>query len=137
MTTAYYGTSVNTHPHGGTPDWLLAEVEEKWGELFDPCPNGFKIDGLSIDWPLNKTAYVNPPYTRGEISKWVEKCHQQYVRGVNVVLLIPAYVDTRYFHSFIYNQAELRFFKGRLRFKGYGGKPASFPCMLCTFGVKE
>ena len=65
MTTAYYGTSVNTHPHGGTPDWLLAEVEEKWGELFDPCPNGFKIDGLSIDWPLNKTAYVNPPYTRG------------------------------------------------------------------------
>ena len=132
MTSGYYGTSVDTHPHGGTPDDLLEEIKLEFGDLFDPCPNGFKVDGLSIDWPLEQTAYVNPPYTRGEIARWVKKCFEQYLRGVRVVMLIPSYTDTRYFHDYIYNTAEIRFLKGRLRFKGYT-KPASFPSMLCIF----
>ena len=138
MTSGYYGQSINSHPHGGTPDDLLKQIEDEFGPLFDPCPNGFKIDGLSIDWPMDKTAYVNPPYTRGQIGYWVEKCHQQFKRGIDVVMLIPSYTDTKYFHNFIYGQAELRFIKGRLAFKGYEGKPASFPSMLVVFkGVPE
>ena len=136
MTSGYYGTSVNTHPHGGTPDDLLLEIIEEFGECFDPCPNGFKIDGLTIDWPLDQTAYVNPPYTRGEIGAWVAKCHEQWLRGVQIVLLIPAYVDTKYFHKYIYHRASLRFPEGRLKFKGYGNRSASFPSMLCIFEVK-
>ena len=128
----YYGTSKNSHPHGGTPDGLMIEIREEFGDIFDPCPNDPSFDGLRIDWPLNKTAYVNPPYTRGEISKWVKKCFHEYQRGVQVVLLIPSYTDTKYFHEFIYGTAKLRFIRGRLKFKGYDGQ-ASFPSMLCIF----
>jgi site-specific DNA-methyltransferase (adenine-specific) len=135
MTSGYYGASVNTHPHGGTPDKLMNEIVEEFGEVFDPCPNGFIIDGLSIDWPLDKVAFVNPPYTRGELSKWVEKCFEQYCRGVDIILLIPSYTDTKYFHEYILHNATLRFIRGRLKFKHYNGKAASFPSMLCLFGV--
>ena len=133
MTSGYYGTSVNTHPHGGTPDNLLLEIIEEFGECFDPCPNGFKIDGLTIDWPLDQTIYVNPPYTRGDINLWVAKVHKEWLRGCQIVLLIPSYTDTKYFHDYIYNRAELRFMRGRLKFKGYGNRSASFPSMLCIF----
>jgi len=119
-------------PHGGTPDWLLLELEDEFGELFDPCPNDAAFDGLDIDWPLDKVAFVNPPYSRGVIGKWVEKCHDEYLRGVNIILLIPPYCCTNYFHRFIIPHAEIRFIEGRLRFKGYDA-PAAFPSILCVF----
>ena len=132
MTSGYYGSSVNSHPHGGTPDHLLKAIEEEFGELFDPCPNNPTVDGLSIEWPRDITAFVNPPYTRGEISQWIEKCYDQWREGSTVVLLIPSYTDTKAFHRFIYSFADLRFIEGRLRFKGYENK-ASFPSMLAIF----
>jgi len=130
----YYGASINTHPHGGTPKELLNEIKNKYGELFDPCPNNFTIDGLSIEWPMNKTVFVNPPYTRGEIKKWAEKCYIEHLKGVKIVLLIPSYTDTLYFHDFIYPYAKLQFIKGRLKFLGYDNK-ASFPSMICLFNL--
>lgn len=150
MTKGYYGTSINTHPHGGTPDWLLHELENKYGEMFDPCPNNPTFDGLSISWQAEKqTVFVNPPYTRGEIEKWVKKCSDEFYNALEryykegkaenlprVVLLIPSYTDTRYFHEYIYNQdyTTIQFIEGRLKFKGYENK-ASFPSMLVTWEV--
>ena len=136
MNNGYYGTSINSHPHGGTPKELLNQIKIEYGELFDPCPNDFQIDGLKIEWPLDRTVYVNPPYTRGEISKWVKKCFDEYNRGVKIVLLIPSYTDTTYFHKYIYPYAQLRFIKGRLKFLGYQNK-ASFPSMLCIFNQEK
>ena len=134
MSTGFYGSNGQYNPHGGTPDDLLEKIYDEFGECFDPCPNNYTIDGLSIDWPLDKWVYCNPPYTRGLISKWVEKCYNEYLRGVKIILLIPAYTDTRYFWNYIHDYAQIRFIFGRLKFKGYGGKPASFPSILCIFG---
>lgn len=139
MTSGYYGTSKDSHPHGGTPDHILEQLYVEFGELFDPCPNNPKFDGLNISWAdtVNNMyyggAFVNPPYTRGVISQWVKKSHDEWLKGINVIMLIPSYTDTTYFHEYIYNKAELRFIKGRLKFKGYDNKPASFPSMLVIF----
>jgi len=133
LSIGYYGSSVNSHPHGGTPDDLMESIVEEFGEVYDPCPNDFEVNGLALEWPLDKTVYVNPPYTRGEIKKWVAKVHQEWLRGCQIVLLIPSYTDTAYFHDYIYKRAELRFIRGRLKFKHYDGKPAAFPSMLCVF----
>lgn len=132
MTSGYYGSSANSHPHGGTPDDLLESIKEEFGELFDPCPNNPTFDGLTIDWPQDMTVYCNPPYTRGVITEWIRKCHNQWRKGSTVVLLIPSYTDTVAFHRYIYPYAELRFIRGRLKFKGYSGQ-ASFPSMLAIF----
>ena len=74
--------------------------------------------------------FCNPPYS--EISKWVEKAFRE-TRNDNtlVVMLIPSRTDTKYFHNFIYNRAEIRFVKGRIKF---GDKDhAPFPSMIVIF----
>ena len=75
--------------------------------------------------------FCNPPYSN--ISSWVEKAFRE-TRNDNtlVVLLIPARTDTRYFHDFIYQRAEIRFIKGRLKF-GDSKNSAPFPSMVVIF----
>ena len=56
--------------------------------------------------------------------------------GYAVVLLIPARTDTTYFHDYIYEKAEIRFVRGRLRFtddEGNASDPAPFPSMVVIY----
>jgi phage N-6-adenine-methyltransferase len=85
-------------------------------------------DGLAQSWD-NEIVFCNPPYGR-EIAQWVEKASK--ARGGTVVMLIPARTDTRYFHTFIYQKAEIRFLKGRLKFGGHKNS-APFPSMVVIF----
>lgn len=75
--------------------------------------------------------WCNPPYS--EIDKWVAKAFYE-TRNDNtvVVMLIPSRTDTRYFHNYIYQRAEIRFVKGRLKF-GNSKNSAPFPSMLVIF----
>lgn len=133
LTSGYYGSSINRHDNGGTPERIIEEIIQEFGSFFDPCPNNPSFDGLSLEWSkISKVVYVNPPYSRGNLKKWVKKCYEEFLNGCTVIMLIPSYTDTEYFHDFIYPYAELRFLKGRLKFKGYDA-PASFPSMLCIF----
>lgn len=75
--------------------------------------------------------FCNPPYS--EIGKWVEKAYRESrVDNTLVVMLMPARTDTRYFHNFIYNRAEIRFVNGRLKF-GEAIHNAPFPSMIVIF----
>lgn len=47
-------------------------------------------------------------------------------------MLLPARTDTKWFHEFIYNKAEIRFLKGRLKFGG-ALNSAPFPSMIVIF----
>ena len=89
-----------------------------------------KHNGLSQSWN-NETVWCNPPYGR-EIGKWVKKASE--AREGQVVMLIPARTDTRYFHEYIYNKpnVEIRFLKGRLKF-GDSKNSAPFPSMVVIF----
>ena len=80
MTKGFYGSNGENWPHGGTPDWLMEELIEEFGEMHAPCPlsENPEVDGLQTDWPI--VNYVNPPYTRGQIGLWVKKCHDEWVK---------------------------------------------------------
>lgn len=84
-------------------------------------------DGLKQNWG-GVTCWMNPPYGK-EIGKWVEKASHH-----NVVCLLPARTDTRWFHDFIYNKAEIRFIRGRLKFGGQKNS-APFPSMAVVFNL--
>ena len=86
-----------------------------------------EIDGLKQNWD-NEIVWMNPPYGRG-IGAWVKKASE--AMGGVVVCLLPARTDTKWFHDYIYNKAEIRFLKGRVRFGGKG--PAPFPSMIVIF----
>lgn len=87
-------------------------------------------DGLSQSWGV--TCWCNPPYGR-EVGKWVQKAYiSSKNEGSTVVMLLPARTDTKWFHEYIYNQSEIRFIKGRLKFGG-SANSAPFPSMVVVF----
>lgn len=98
-------------------------------------PRGF-MDALSQSWDRGGAVFCNPPYGR-EIGKWVKKAYEEARGGgYAIVLLIPARTDTAYFHDYIYEKAEIRFVRGRLRFtddEGNASDPAPFPSMVVIY----
>ena len=122
-----------------TPQDLFNEVDNEFHFDLDVCalPENAKckryfspeMDGLKQDW--TGVCWCNPPYGR-EIGKWVEKAYNTSLNGYTVVMLLPARTDTKWFHNFIYNIAEIRFLKGRLKF-GNCNNSAPFPSMIVVF----
>jgi len=107
-----------------TPQQFFDTVNQEFNFTLDvaattsntKCKKFFTIvdNGLEQDWS-NEVVWCNPPYS--DIKLWVEKAYNESLKGTKIVLLIPVRTDTRYFHSFIYGKAELRFIKGRLKFE--------------------
>lgn len=125
-----------------TPQQFFDELNKEFGFTLDPCADEFnhkcdkyftkEQDGLSQSW-ANEVVFCNPPYGR-EIPHWVKKCFDEVHSGgcPCAVMLIPARTDTKYFHQYIYNRAEIRFIKGRLKFGG-SANSAPFPSMVVVF----
>lgn len=86
-------------------------------------------DGLSQRW--KGTCWMNPPYGRA-IKQWIAKAHEESLSGSTVVCLIPSRTDTKYWHDYCMNAAEIRFVKGRLKF-GDGSNSAPFPSAVIIF----
>lgn len=90
-------------------------------------------DGLAQEW--TGVCWCNPPYGR-KIGDWVKKAAESAKAGAVVVMLLPARTDTRWFHDYIYGQAEIRFVKGRLKF-GDATESAPFPNMVVVFQKED
>ena len=139
-----------------TPQDLFNSLNDEFHFTLDPCSTHEnhkcdkyytqEDDGLSKDW-AGETVFCNPPYGRS-IGKWVEKCYKESLKGSTVVMLIPSRTDTTWFHKYIYNKAEIRFLKGRLKFinralpswneqGNYKLSPAPFPSMIVVFKGKK
>ncbi len=130
-----------------TPQWLFDELNEEFGFVLDVCATAEnrkcqkyydkKTDGLKQDW--RGVCWMNPPYGR-EIGKWVQKAYEESLKDAMVVCLLPARTDTRWFHSFIWDEdkhqprqnVKVRFLKGRLKFSG-ASNSAPFPSMIVIF----
>ena len=104
-----------------TVDVCATAENTKCGLFFTP-----EQDGLKQKW--EGICYMNPPYGRS-IGKWIQKAYNSSKEGAVVVGLLPARTDTKWFHEYIYNKAEIRFIKGRLKFGGCKNS-APFPSMV-------
>lgn len=101
------------------------------------CDKYFSISDNSLeqDWE-GFTGFCNPPYGK-EIKDWVRKAYYEGRKpNTTIVMLIPARTDTVYFHKYIYNKAEIRFIKGRLKF-GDSKNSAPFPSMVVIYKGPE
>ena len=134
--------SSNT-PEWATPQKFFNDLDAEFHFTLDPCSthenakceNHFTKDddGLSQNWGGHRV-FCNPPYGR-ELPKWVKKCYEES-RHADVVMLIPARTDTRWFHDYIYGKAEIRFIKGRLKF-GNAKQSAPFPSMVVIYRASQ
>jgi site-specific DNA-methyltransferase (adenine-specific) len=120
-----------------TPQEFYDKLNDEFHFTLDPCATkeNHKCEkyytkqdnGLLQDWN-NDIVFCNPPYGR-VIGFWVKKAYESKSK---VVMLLPARTDTRWFHNYIYNKAEIRFIKGRLKF-GESKNSAPFPSMVVIF----
>jgi phage N-6-adenine-methyltransferase len=130
-------------------EWVTPKViYDRLNKIFkfdlDPCttadnplntPNIYtkKVSGLEHTWVGN--VFVNPPYNK-EIIKWLEKAMKEFKEEhvKNVVFLLPARTDTKWFHDYIYLNpiAHITFLRGRLKFRG-AKNSAPFPSMIVVF----
>lgn len=109
-----------------TPKEIFNQLDLEFKFTLDPCclPDTAKCptyftpedDGLTKSW-AGHNVFVNPPYSRGNIDKWVEKCYKESW-STRVVALLPVSTSSGWFHKYIYKIAEIRFIKGRVQFVG-------------------
>jgi phage N-6-adenine-methyltransferase len=131
-----------------TPAHIMEQVQSEFALDLDVCasigankleryfsPGITGLDGLSQSWS-GERCWMNPPYGRGQIDKWMQKANEELVvddPARIVVALVPARTDTKWWHEHIVQpRHEVRFIKGRLNFL-MAGKPigtAPFPSAL-------
>lgn len=78
-------------------------------------------DALAVNWAetlqaegLTGPVWCNPPYGR-TLGAWMKKFHQESER-ITVVALVYARTETKWFHQYVWDAAEIRFLEGRLTF---------------------
>ncbi len=129
-----------------TPAWLMSRLDERYGEFdLDPAATAANAkarnyftkeqDGLRQVWRGN--VFVNPPYGRGSTRKWVSKAVDEIIAGnaQQVVMLLPARTDTKWFREVMSYAYNVDFIQGRVTFeqKGTSGNPAPFPSIVVVF----
>jgi phage N-6-adenine-methyltransferase len=114
-------------------EWDLAASDDN-----AKCSCYFTRDDNSLeqDWEgLSGNLFLNPPYGR-ELKLWVKKAATTGLKDKqNLVMLIPSRTDTSYWHDYIFNHAEIKFLRGRLKFEvdGVSGDSAPFPSAVVIY----
>jgi len=127
-----------------TPDNLFAALNAEFNFTLDVCATPAnakckkfftqKDDALQKKWSASN--WMNPPYGT-EIQNFMLKAVIEAKRGNLTVCLVPARTDTKWW-GYIWNHAthqpqpwtrEIRFIRGRLKFKG-AKYPAPFPSAI-------
>ena len=133
--------------HWTTPACVLDRVRQVGPIALDPCSNDASIvaahrsiklpqSGLAADWgtlAYDGLVFVNPPYGRGELAKWMDKCAAEagrlHLTDIEVIALVPASTGARWFHEALaYASALVLWGPGRISFgngpPGNGGAPS-------------
>ena len=95
--------------------------------FIDPCPYKSTFDGLKRNYE-NQRLFINPPFS--DMANWINWSWRQLIQGHNdIVLLIPARTDTKYFHALLSSEPEIIFIQGRLHYND-SEKNAPFPSVI-------
>lgn len=130
-----------------TPQRIYDKLNDEFGFTLDPCCEAKTAkcekyyteadDGLSQCW-AGEIAFVNPPYSRRNIDKWIKKCYKEsgafkLSNYSLVVALLPVSTSSDWFHKYIIGKAEIRFVNKRIRFIG-APFTAPFSSMIVIWG---
>ena len=122
---------VNKNPNWETPQDLYDEASRKYKvrPSLDVCATRrnkkcalfFSKDSLSKQW--NKSFFMNPPYGKNVIDKWIKYAYEQHKKhNVTGIALIFSKTETKWWHKYIQDIADVHFIKGRVHFELDGKK---------------
>lgn len=131
MNTSFQGTTET-----GTATWLTPKyIIDALGPFdLDPCAHTempwptaktmltIKEDGLKSSWEGFGRVFLNPPYGRTDMNKWLAKMEAHK----NGIALVYASTDVDWF-KYIWNSNAVLFPTGRIRFCDENGQPGGSP----------
>ena len=141
--------SSSEQDHWTTPPDLALALASVVGGQFDldvasPGPSASPIparrhftmadDGLALPW--YGKAFMNPPYGRVVLPKWIEMARAEVESGRAeiVIALLPSSTGNLYWHNHIADgKARYKFLRGRLKF-GSGSGSATFSSVVVWWG---
>ncbi len=123
-----------TSDEWSTPQDYYDTVNARFGPFtLDACartetakaPNWWAKDDNALEQKWEGVVWVNPPYSNPRA--WCEKAAAEVAAGnaTRVVMLLPAAVDTKWFHECVLPYADVEFIKGRMRYVDWSGAPSS------------
>lgn len=125
-----------------TPAFIFDQLNEEFDFTIDAaasventlCERFWSIedDALKQSW-TGERVFCNPPYGP-EQTGFIRKAAQ--LEADVSVLLLPARVDTRYWHDHVFGIAEIRFVRGRIKFAGAKSN-APFPSAVVIYRRPE
>lgn len=135
----------NKSDRWSTPDGFYTKLNDEFGFTLDACAShdnakckkyfDEKANGLEQDWQ-KATVFMNPPYSNA--AAWMAKAREEARKGATVVCLVPARVDTKWWHDSVMGQddkgcaQEVRLVRGRLKFSG-AKDGAPFPSAVVVY----
>ena len=98
-----------------TPQEFFKILDDEFHFNDDPCPLRGDLfqDGLSREWGSN--VFMNPPYSNP--LPWCMRAYHESQNGKTIVGLLRGDTSTEWFHKWVLPYAEIRFIRGRLKFK--------------------
>lgn len=107
-----------------TPQWLFDILNEEFHFDVDLCATKKNAkcakfytrtqDGLKQEW--RGSCWLNPPYGRGVIDKWLKKASES---NATIVCLVPSRTGPPWWQQYVMGHAsEIRFLAGKLKFVG-------------------
>ena len=131
-----------------TPTDLFASLDDEFHFTLDAAnsetnhkyPKHYTLEDSAFNHKWGgETVSRNPPYGRA-IADWDRNRSMEASRkNTLVVMPPPARKDTRWFHDYTLNRAEVRFLKGWLKSETNGTPdgPAPFPSMIAVMRTGE
>lgn len=127
----------------GTPQALFRKIDDAFHFDLDVAANAENAkcrryftkedDGLSQCW--QGVCWMNPPYSRGQLSLWTEHAATEASLGAVVVGLLPAVTDTQFWHEYVLQAQQIVFLKGRVRFEGPKAGTPTFGSALAIWSA--
>lgn len=127
--------NIKVNDEYGTPKNLFEIACMKYGifPLIDICasftnhvlPNFISKESNCFKHYINEDFFMNPPYS--QIYKFMSYAYEQHRKfNVNALILTFAKVDTKWWHEFVEDYAEVHFIRGRIQFNDHTGNPTTF-----------
>src|SRR5216684_1981867 len=124
-----------------TPDALFRPLDALFHFTLDPCATaentkcGFfftkEQDGLAQSWAAQR-AFVNPPFSRGQLKLWLTKALEETGNGALSVIVTGVDTSTGWM-QLIWQRARLIYFPARRFAFGPFVDSAKFPIMLSVW----
>lgn len=147
MSAVFDKRTESTRDDWNTPSWLLDLVRRVRPIDLDPCGNPTSLvgatreygrhvdrDGLALPWHVagGGLVFVNPPYGKA-LPDWARKYAHESERNAEIVALVPARTETKWFRTMRNASVAVCFLSKRVHFVG-GTSGATFPSAVFYTG---